>query len=511
MKALIVDDSISVRKALERILNTRDIVTVTAGSAEEAITLLPHSDAEIIITDVVMPGMSGFELCKHIKAGEMSHLPVVLISGVVDDEVNAQAAKAGASMIVTKPFTPEELFPKLEAALAGETIADILTHEDDELLLADDAIFEAAEASEPELTELEAANAESMTEQDAAEQDVAEQDTAELDDSVLEPVAQLDVSDEPAEAYGLEAVEDSEIYSDKVQSTPSYEVEDSADTVSDELEPVAAQDEQATMPPIAELTEASDELAPSAGAMNAEEVPTLPATANSTTAESDAAEISAESTKTDYSETDYPDMYSEMDAADVNDSQVEASQVEPSSEPAIFEAEPVAASAEVTQEAEDELLLFLEEDYQEPEPVAASQEPVYVNVPTPQFDGSLSPEALSELKVFLRHPSVRAALLVNTSGVCIAAEGEGDAEADSLASYVNTLVSIAGVLGGKLGAEALSHFHLEYEGASLVLFRLDSEHRLLLTLNDSDALGVLHYLVRRYIENAGEAALAKHP
>lgn len=505
MKALIVDDSISVRKALERILNTRDIVTVTAGSAEEAITLLPHSDAEIIITDVVMPGMSGFELCKHIKAGEMSHLPVVLISGVVDDEVNAQAARAGASMIVTKPFTPEELFPKLEAALAGETIADILTHEDDEILLADDAIFEAPTAE----AELDVAELETEI---AAE---SEQDTvAELDDSVLEPVAQLDISDEPAEAYGLEAVEDGE-----VQPTPSYEVEDSADTASDELEPVAAQDEQATsLPPIAELTEASDELAPSADAMSAEEVPTLPDTADLLAAEADASEISAESTEiesaqadyseTDYSETDYPDMYS-ADIANVDDSQVEPSQLEPSSEPAIFEAEPVAASAEANEaDGEDELLLFLEEDYQEPEPVAASQEPAYVNVPTPQFDGPLSPEALGELKVFLRHPSVRAALLVNTSGACIAAEGEGDAEADSLASYVNTLVSIAGVLGGKLGAEALSHFHLEYEGASLVLFRLDSEHRLLLTLNDSDALGVLHYLVRRYIENAGEAALA---
>ena len=180
-------------------------------------------------------------------------------------------------------------------------------------------------------------------------------------------------------------------------------------------------------------------------------------------------------------------------------------------EPAMFEPEPVtfsemAPSAEAGQ-TDDELLLFLEEDYQEAEPVV--QEQGYVNLPTPQFDGPLSPEALSELSVFLRHPSVRSALVVNKSGACIASEGEEGTDADSLASYVNTLVSIASVLGGKLGSEALSHFHLEYDGASLVLFKLDAEHRLLLSLTDSDSLGVLHYLVRRYIENAGEAALAK--
>ena len=153
MKALIVDDSISVRKALERILNTRDIVTLTAGSAEEAITVLPHSEAEIVITDVVMPGMSGFDLCRHIKASDMAHLPVVLISGVVDDEVNAQAAKAGASMIVTKPFTPEELFPKLEAALAGDTIAKQMGQDDELLVQEDDAIFEPKPVAEAEPVE----------------------------------------------------------------------------------------------------------------------------------------------------------------------------------------------------------------------------------------------------------------------------------------------------------------------------------------------------------------------
>ena len=75
MKVLVVDDSVSVRKALERILSTRQIKVVATGSGEEALQKLPESDPALVIADVVMPGMDGFTLCAKIKAAGSDCMP----------------------------------------------------------------------------------------------------------------------------------------------------------------------------------------------------------------------------------------------------------------------------------------------------------------------------------------------------------------------------------------------------------------------------------------------------
>ena len=120
MKILVVDDSVSVRKALERILSTRKLEVVATGSAEEALKKLATSKPALVIADVVMPGMDGFALCREIKAdARYRKLPVLLISGIVNADVERQAEAVGAAGIAQKPFTPVELFPKIEAALAS--------------------------------------------------------------------------------------------------------------------------------------------------------------------------------------------------------------------------------------------------------------------------------------------------------------------------------------------------------------------------------------------------------
>lgn len=117
---LIVDDSVSVRKALERILKTRKMEVVAAKSAEDALETLQNLSPDLIIADVIMPGLSGFELCESIKTGGAHiHIPVMLISGVVDGEVERKAQEAGALSVVKKPFTPDDIFPKIEAALGA--------------------------------------------------------------------------------------------------------------------------------------------------------------------------------------------------------------------------------------------------------------------------------------------------------------------------------------------------------------------------------------------------------
>ncbi|MBO1438066.1 response regulator [Meiothermus sp. CFH 77666] len=127
-KVLVVDDSTSVRKVLEKLLSTRGLVVTTSESAEQGLEAVSHNPPHLVIADVVMPGMSGFELCQMLKMRESTKgVPVILISGIINEGVVAQAQQAGAFDVVSKPFTPDDLFPKIERALnaAKEAIRNV--------------------------------------------------------------------------------------------------------------------------------------------------------------------------------------------------------------------------------------------------------------------------------------------------------------------------------------------------------------------------------------------------
>jgi CheY-like chemotaxis protein len=119
-KVLIVDDSISVRKALERLLAARNMEILVSESGEQAMEVLAAHTPDLIVADVVMPGMSGFDLCRRVKADlRLGAVPVLLISGIVNPEVQAQASDAGALDIIKKPFMPNDVLPLIDRALAS--------------------------------------------------------------------------------------------------------------------------------------------------------------------------------------------------------------------------------------------------------------------------------------------------------------------------------------------------------------------------------------------------------
>jgi len=119
-RILVVDDSLSVRKVLERLLSTHAEVSV-AVSAEDALVQLDAGTPmpDLLISDVLMPGMGGLELAQALGArADTAHIPVVLISGIVDDQLTLQAKAAGIYALVRKPFTVEELLPIILQAMA---------------------------------------------------------------------------------------------------------------------------------------------------------------------------------------------------------------------------------------------------------------------------------------------------------------------------------------------------------------------------------------------------------
>ena len=117
-KVLVVDDSLSVRKVVERALAGRRIQVVEAASGSVALELLEREAPELVVCDVIMPDRDGCEICAFVKTHpRLAGTPVLLMSGIVDDDVRQRAARAGADDVLLKPFAVDDLLGRLERLL----------------------------------------------------------------------------------------------------------------------------------------------------------------------------------------------------------------------------------------------------------------------------------------------------------------------------------------------------------------------------------------------------------
>jgi len=118
-KVLVVDDSLSVRKVVERALEARSIQVITAASGAEAIIRIEREAPDLVICDVIMPDKDGYEICEFVKSRpDLSKTPVLLISGIVNGTVLERAAKVQSDDVMRKPFAAEELVRKIDNFLS---------------------------------------------------------------------------------------------------------------------------------------------------------------------------------------------------------------------------------------------------------------------------------------------------------------------------------------------------------------------------------------------------------
>ncbi len=104
-KILIADDSIAVRKVAERLLTEAGLSVSLAANGEEALTYLKKECPDVVVSDVIMPDKSGYEVCAFIRGNAaLAATPVLLISGIVNDEVTRQADCCRADGVLKKPF-----------------------------------------------------------------------------------------------------------------------------------------------------------------------------------------------------------------------------------------------------------------------------------------------------------------------------------------------------------------------------------------------------------------------
>lgn len=109
-KILIADDSIAVRKVAERLLTEAGMGVTLAANGSEALAMLAKDRPDLIVSDVIMPDKSGYEVCAFIRGqASLADLPVLLISGIVNDEVSRQAESCKADGVLKKPFQGSSL------------------------------------------------------------------------------------------------------------------------------------------------------------------------------------------------------------------------------------------------------------------------------------------------------------------------------------------------------------------------------------------------------------------
>jgi chemosensory pili system protein ChpA (sensor histidine kinase/response regulator) len=110
LAALVVDDSLSARRAAAQVMKDAGFVVRTAIDGLEAVTILENFTPDIILADMEMPRMNGMELTSHVRGQSKTHnVPVIMITSRSTEKHRKQAQAAGVSVYLTKPFDDEVL------------------------------------------------------------------------------------------------------------------------------------------------------------------------------------------------------------------------------------------------------------------------------------------------------------------------------------------------------------------------------------------------------------------
>jgi CheY-like chemotaxis protein len=126
-RILVVDDHPTITGLMSQLLAQRGYDVVTASDAEEAAAEVRRQAPDLILSDVRMPGKSGYELCRELKGDPATRLiPFVLITGLSDSTDKVRGIEAGADDFLNKPVLAEELTARVKSLLRVKEFTDEL-------------------------------------------------------------------------------------------------------------------------------------------------------------------------------------------------------------------------------------------------------------------------------------------------------------------------------------------------------------------------------------------------
>ena len=117
---LLVDDDPTLLSVLSRRVSRAGYDVRTASSGPDALRQLEQGWPSLLVVDLMMPGMDGFELCRRVK--QLADLPIIVLSAVDDSEAKISALELYAEDYVTKPFDPDELVARIQRVLRRASV-----------------------------------------------------------------------------------------------------------------------------------------------------------------------------------------------------------------------------------------------------------------------------------------------------------------------------------------------------------------------------------------------------
>src|SRR6266481_7562133 len=116
---LLADDSVTIQRVIELTFADEDITVIAVSDGDQAIERLEASPPDIVLADIGMPGKNGYEVAEYIRqTPNLSHIPVVLLTGAFEPVDQAKASAAGCDGVLAKPFEPQLVIGRVKELLA---------------------------------------------------------------------------------------------------------------------------------------------------------------------------------------------------------------------------------------------------------------------------------------------------------------------------------------------------------------------------------------------------------
>ena len=114
-RILVVDDEPTVRNVIQRTLEKAGYDVITAANGQEALDKISSLDVSLVLLDIMMPGLDGFEVLERIPPD--LNIPVIMLSGIRDENTKIDALGLGADDYIEKPFSQGDLLTRIQVKL----------------------------------------------------------------------------------------------------------------------------------------------------------------------------------------------------------------------------------------------------------------------------------------------------------------------------------------------------------------------------------------------------------
>ena len=119
-KILVVDDDVTITQLLKVLLTLEGHQPIVVNESTQAVEEAHSFQPDLITLDLMMPGLTGFELCELLqKDPKLASIPIIIVSARDDQESLNRAIQAGAKAYITKPFTADDLMQKIKQLTAA--------------------------------------------------------------------------------------------------------------------------------------------------------------------------------------------------------------------------------------------------------------------------------------------------------------------------------------------------------------------------------------------------------